>query len=94
MRDKEKRQDYRYMPEPNLPPLILYSRLNRAPVDIDPISIIDVDEIRSKLPPLPEDWRVKFVREKNVQIKNLLHIEVDFIDFQVEIDFFIIFDIE
>lgn len=43
MRDKEVVQDYRFMPEPNLPPL------NLAPFDLN--------AIRKSLPPMPNDTR-------------------------------------
>lgn len=36
MRDKEKLQDYRFMPELNLPPLRIYDDLYPPPVDADP----------------------------------------------------------
>jgi len=45
MRDKEAKQDYRFMPEPNLPPLRL------SYLKIDP------DDILSKMPTLPEAER-------------------------------------
>ena len=33
MRDKEKMLDYRFMPEPNLPPLVLYDTRDSVPVN-------------------------------------------------------------
>ncbi len=58
MRDKEVLQDYRFMPEPNLPPL----RLN---VIDDPTSdLINVEMIRKALPELPEQTR-KNLMERN-----------------------------
>ncbi|XP_970958.3 glutamyl-tRNA(Gln) amidotransferase subunit B, mitochondrial [Tribolium castaneum] len=52
MRDKEQVQDYRYMPEPNLPPLH---------VAMGPVSqgCVSVDSLKSSLPELPEGTRVR-----------------------------------
>ncbi|KAI4467067.1 glutamyl-trna gln amidotransferase [Holotrichia oblita] len=50
MRDKEQKQDYRYMPEPNLPPL----HIALGPVQQ---GCVNVNEIVSKIPELPEDTR-------------------------------------
>ena len=47
MRDKEKKQDYRFMPEPNLPPL----RLGQA----------QVDGLARGLPELPQQTRTRLV---------------------------------
>jgi aspartyl-tRNA(Asn)/glutamyl-tRNA(Gln) amidotransferase subunit B len=53
-RSKEYAHDYRYFPEPDLPPLVL----NRD----------WVEEIRSKLPELPEARRDRFVAEYNLPL--------------------------
>ncbi|MBN3316212.1 GATB amidotransferase, partial [Atractosteus spatula] len=53
MRDKEGLQDYRFMPEPNLPPLIVYDR-QTVPPNADPQLVINVDWIREQLPQLPQ----------------------------------------
>lgn len=45
-RSKEEAKDYRYMPEPDLPPLNLSAEF--------------VEEESAKLPPMPKDYRVKF----------------------------------
>jgi aspartyl-tRNA(Asn)/glutamyl-tRNA(Gln) amidotransferase subunit B len=47
MRDKEKKQDYRFMPEPNLPPL----RLSQS----------TVDRLARQLPELPQQIRTRLV---------------------------------
>lgn len=52
MRDKEVVQDYRYMPEPNLPPL----RVNLK-TKIDHNDVLSIPLIKDKLPQLPEDSR-------------------------------------
>jgi len=53
-RSKEYAHDYRYFPEPDLPPLVL--------------SRDWVEEIRSKLPELPEARRDRFVAEYNLPL--------------------------
>jgi aspartyl-tRNA(Asn)/glutamyl-tRNA(Gln) amidotransferase subunit B len=49
LRSKEEAQDYRYFPDPDLPPLVLDAMF--------------VDEVRASLPELPRDMRDRFVRE-------------------------------
>ncbi|XP_073953847.1 glutamyl-tRNA(Gln) amidotransferase subunit B, mitochondrial isoform X2 [Choristoneura fumiferana] len=58
MRDKEVVQDYRYMPEPNLPPL----RVNLHTKE-DSQDVISVPLIQDKMPELPEDSRRKLVQD-------------------------------
>lgn len=60
MRDKEVVQDYRFMPEPNLPPL----HLNLS----DQISedFINVCALKREIPALPEDTRQLLVHERNL----------------------------
>ncbi len=53
-RSKEYAHDYRYFPEPDLPPLV--------------ISQDWVEEIRSKLPELPEARRDRFIAEHNLTV--------------------------
>jgi aspartyl-tRNA(Asn)/glutamyl-tRNA(Gln) amidotransferase subunit B len=49
MRSKEEAHDYRYFPEPDLPPLV--------------VSPAWVEEVRAALPELPQDRRRRFARE-------------------------------
>ena len=49
MRTKEDSQDYRYFPDPDLPPLV--------------ISAAQVDRIRAALPELPESRRLRFISD-------------------------------
>jgi len=49
LRSKEEAQDYRYFPDPDLPPLVLDAMF--------------VEEVRASLPELPRDKRDRFVRE-------------------------------
>jgi aspartyl-tRNA(Asn)/glutamyl-tRNA(Gln) amidotransferase subunit B len=48
MRSKEEAHDYRYFPEPDLPPLDIAAEW--------------IDEVRASLPELPEDRKARFVR--------------------------------
>jgi aspartyl-tRNA(Asn)/glutamyl-tRNA(Gln) amidotransferase subunit B len=52
MRTKEKAEDYRYFPDPDLPPLILLSET--------------IEAIRRSLPELPDQKRDRFIREFGV----------------------------
>ncbi|XP_041984740.1 glutamyl-tRNA(Gln) amidotransferase subunit B, mitochondrial isoform X2 [Aricia agestis] len=58
MRDKEVVQDYRYMPEPNLPPL----RLNLKTKE-DSKDVISVPLVLERMPELPEDSRRHLIEE-------------------------------
>ncbi|XP_012325456.2 glutamyl-tRNA(Gln) amidotransferase subunit B, mitochondrial isoform X3 [Aotus nancymaae] len=62
MRDKEAKQDYRFMPEPNLPPLLLYDATS-LPTDADPQQVINIDQIREMLPELPSVTRERLVQQ-------------------------------
>nr|XP_058922697.1 glutamyl-tRNA(Gln) amidotransferase subunit B, mitochondrial isoform X2 [Kogia breviceps] len=62
MRDKEGKQDYRFMPEPNLPPLLLYDSRS-LPAGTDPQQVIDIDRLRERLPELPRVTREKLVQQ-------------------------------
>ncbi|XP_050681451.1 glutamyl-tRNA(Gln) amidotransferase subunit B, mitochondrial isoform X1 [Leptidea sinapis] len=62
MRDKEVVQDYRYMPEPNLPPL----RLNLTTKE-DNKDVLSVPLIRDQLPVLPEESRTNLIKDFKLQ---------------------------
>ncbi|EDM00807.1 PET112-like (yeast) (predicted), isoform CRA_d [Rattus norvegicus] len=62
MRDKEGKQDYRFMPEPNLPPLVLYDDTS-VPPDADPQQVISIDRLRDMLPELPSATRERLVQQ-------------------------------
>ncbi|XP_034517420.1 glutamyl-tRNA(Gln) amidotransferase subunit B, mitochondrial isoform X2 [Ailuropoda melanoleuca] len=62
MRDKEGKQDYRFMPEPNLPPLLLYDTASLPP-GADPQQVINIDWIRERLPDLPSETREKLIQQ-------------------------------
>lgn len=50
------------MPEPNLPPLLLYDT-ESLPAGADPQQVIDIDRIREQLPELPSVTREKLVQQ-------------------------------
>ncbi|XP_014680431.1 PREDICTED: glutamyl-tRNA(Gln) amidotransferase subunit B, mitochondrial-like [Priapulus caudatus] len=60
MRDKEMKQDYRFMPEPNLPPLRIYDSSD-AVSHLDAHQVINVDDIRASIPTLPAAKRTHLV---------------------------------
>ncbi|XP_033071377.1 glutamyl-tRNA(Gln) amidotransferase subunit B, mitochondrial isoform X2 [Trachypithecus francoisi] len=69
MRDKEGKQDYRFMPEPNLPPLVLYDATS-LPAGADPQQVINVDQIRETLPELPRVTRERLVQEYGMLLEH------------------------
>uniref|UniRef100_A0A667X102 Glutamyl-tRNA(Gln) amidotransferase subunit B, mitochondrial n=1 Tax=Myripristis murdjan TaxID=586833 RepID=A0A667X102_9TELE len=62
MRDKEGLQDYRFMPEPNLPPLIVYKDNASLPTGVDACQAVVVERIREGLPELPSVTRDRLVQ--------------------------------
>ncbi|XP_067407998.1 glutamyl-tRNA(Gln) amidotransferase subunit B, mitochondrial isoform X3 [Emydura macquarii macquarii] len=65
MRDKEGKQDYRFMPEPNLPPLILYDTKS-LPANTNHQQVVNIDWIRERLPNLPSVKRAKLVEQYGI----------------------------
>ena len=57
MRDKEKLHDYRFLPDPNLPPLRLYSNTHSPPSNTSIDQVINIDDFRDKLLQLPASKR-------------------------------------
>ncbi|XP_062991209.1 glutamyl-tRNA(Gln) amidotransferase subunit B, mitochondrial [Elgaria multicarinata webbii] len=66
MRDKEGKQDYRFMPEPNLPPLILHDAKS-LPVHASYQQVVNIDWLRERLPDLPSAKRAKLVERYGIQ---------------------------
>ncbi|XP_066489075.1 glutamyl-tRNA(Gln) amidotransferase subunit B, mitochondrial [Tiliqua scincoides] len=66
MRDKEGKQDYRFMPEPNLPPLILYDA-KTLPAHTSNLQVVNIDWLRERLPDLPSVKRAKLVKRYGIQ---------------------------
>ncbi|XP_075227197.1 glutamyl-tRNA(Gln) amidotransferase subunit B, mitochondrial isoform X2 [Lycorma delicatula] len=62
MRDKEEKQDYRFMPEPNLPPL----HINVSNKETNRKNIINVIDIKRLIPELPEETRNKLTSKYNL----------------------------
>lgn len=58
MRDKEVLQDYRFMPEPNLPPLHINTNEKETRSDM-----INLREIRDAIPELPRETRAKLCEQ-------------------------------
>lgn len=59
MRDKEVLQDYRFMPEPNLPPLVVRVAGEESPTIAGNDELISVEALRATLPELPAETRRK-----------------------------------
>ncbi|XP_060102637.1 glutamyl-tRNA(Gln) amidotransferase subunit B, mitochondrial isoform X1 [Heteronotia binoei] len=66
MRDKEGKQDYRFMPEPNLPPLILHDTKS-LPTHTSHLEVVNIDQLQEKLPDLPSVKRAKLVERYEIQ---------------------------
>uniref|UniRef100_A0AAV2LIQ5 Glutamyl-tRNA(Gln) amidotransferase subunit B, mitochondrial n=1 Tax=Knipowitschia caucasica TaxID=637954 RepID=A0AAV2LIQ5_KNICA len=66
MRDKEGLQDYRFMPEPNLPPLMVYEDQASLPVGLDMSQAVVVQELREALPELPNVTRDRLVHTYSI----------------------------
>lgn len=86
MRDKEVLQDYRFMPEPNLPPLRLYDS-DELDFDRKCKGSMDIAMIRQMQPELPEETRQKLVEQYHTTLENaiLLVSEVSLLNFFVEV---------
>ncbi|XP_059060760.1 glutamyl-tRNA(Gln) amidotransferase subunit B, mitochondrial [Achroia grisella] len=69
MRDKEVVQDYRYMPEPNLPPL----RVNLK-TKSDTQDVISVPLIQDQIPELPEDTRRCLIQEYQIRPESAIQL--------------------
>ena len=75
MRDKERLQDYRFMPEPNLPPLRIYDRETK-PGNVESNQIINMDDIGASLPMLPEAKRELLQRDYGLTLEHSIIIVV------------------
>lgn len=72
MRDKEVKQDYRYMPEPNLPPLRLH--VEGFPPPKDAKNLINVKSLRNQLPEMPEETRQKLVNTYGLPFESAINL--------------------
>lgn len=71
MRDKERLQDYRFMPEPNLPPLYLYDNSMAAQSRDKNTGTTNIDEEIQNMPALPRDVRNKLINDYNLSLRNV-----------------------
>ncbi|XP_018569253.1 glutamyl-tRNA(Gln) amidotransferase subunit B, mitochondrial [Anoplophora glabripennis] len=71
MRDKEVVQDYRFMPEPNLPPLYIAM----GPVHI---GCVNADELKATIPELPEQTRQRLKEEIGLTAEQAVILVNDF----------------
>lgn len=55
----------RFMPEPNLPPLILYD-VKSLPANMNHQQVVNIDWIRERLPDLPSVKRAKLVDQYGI----------------------------
>lgn len=69
MRDKERLQDYRFMPEANLPSLYLYG--NSTAAQTRDQNTTNIDEEIQNMPPLPRDVRNKLINDYNLSLRNV-----------------------
>ncbi|XP_051897464.1 glutamyl-tRNA(Gln) amidotransferase subunit B, mitochondrial isoform X2 [Pristis pectinata] len=69
MRDKEGKQDYRFMPEPNLPPLIIYDN-ETLPSHVNPQQVVNIDCIHEQLPELPNVKRTRLVEKYGILVEH------------------------
>ncbi|XP_074651937.1 glutamyl-tRNA(Gln) amidotransferase subunit B, mitochondrial-like [Tubulanus polymorphus] len=65
MRDKERVQDYRFLPEPNLPPLRVYNHQTMTE-DLRNINAINIDKLKETLPELPEAKRQNLMNKYGI----------------------------
>ncbi len=74
MRKKETSADYRYFPEPDIPPVIILENSKSETLNSKQIlslksqtqNIINIDEIRKQLPELPKDKVERYVRDYKI----------------------------
>ena len=75
MRDKEKVHDYRFLPEPNLPPLVLHT--NQTPAG-SKVRGVNVDEVRARMGELPDETRQRLIAKYGVSMMQAIIIVVSF----------------
>ena len=69
MRDKEKVHDYRFMPEPNLPPLHIYNDVT-MPTYLQGDQVVNIDDLKRKLPPLPAEVRARLQEDYGLSLEH------------------------
>ena len=68
MRDKEGFQDYRFMPEPNLPPVYVYDDQS---LPMTNSSVVNMDAIQSQMPELPNQLRTRLQQDYNLSLETI-----------------------
>lgn len=76
MRDKEVLQDYRFMPEPNLPPL----HVNLKPGSRSTEDLISVPALSEEIPELPEHTRQRLMEYYKLNAETAIILVVSFIE--------------
>ncbi|KAK7469596.1 hypothetical protein BaRGS_00036386 [Batillaria attramentaria] len=69
MRDKEKLLDYRFMPEPNLPPLYVYNN-ESVPPGADTDRIVVLEKVREGLRELPGEKRQRIQEQYSIPLRS------------------------
>ena len=70
MRDKESVDDYKFMPEANLPMILLKDSLLR--VNMHVADAMDVDEFRRDMPPSPQQQREQLMRDHDIDLESAM----------------------
>ena len=73
MRDKEKILDYRFMPEPNLPPLVVYQSRDSAQSAGNSgqlSSVVVIDELLDRMGELPDDTRSRLMKSYGISLQD------------------------
>lgn len=68
MRDKEGFQDYRFMPEPNLPPIYVYDDQSLPGTDS---KVVNMDAIQSEIPELPNQKRLRLQQDYELSLDKI-----------------------
>ena len=84
MRDKERVHDYRFMAEPNLPPLRLYTAAT-VPPGLSPDQVILVDDLTKQLPELPSAKRNQLQQQHGLSLNQSNIIVVSSVSFSFQV---------
>jgi len=69
MRDKEVKQDYRFLPEPNLPPLRLFHSCDLQPGDLGKGKVkVLIDDLERSMPVLPRKCRQQLMEDYGLSL--------------------------
>lgn len=75
MRDKEKILDYRFMPEPNLPPLVIYESRECVPMTVQSdqnLKTIVIQELQDNMAKLPDEKRKRLMTLYGMSLVNAM----------------------